>query len=167
MISTMIYLHGGLFLLNSKNNLSSSQFSNIIVCSDHPVSNVGRWKILDNNRIVRRLWQTFIKSHIHAILLPKHTRIWLPTVTNIKVHFSTRLFTHSPNGHWQGDCLSNPRRDQGLLHPDGGRAGVRAGQATIRQAGEVVEVTATAGIVEWLTHAQFCVKSPSWVSLIT
>ena len=63
--------------------------------------------------------------------------------------------------------MSNLRRDQGLLHPDGGRAGVRAGQATLRQAGEVVEVTATAGVVEWLADVQICVKCPSGVSHIT
>ena len=75
--------------------------------------------------------------------------------------------SYSPDGHCQVDCLSNLWCDERLLHHDGGRRGVRTGQATLRQAGEVVEVTAAAGEVERRAHVQFRVKSPSGVCHVT
>ena len=63
--------------------------------------------------------------------------------------------------------MSNLSGDDGLLHPNGGRGGVRAGQATLRKAGEVVEVAAASGEVERRAHVQFCVKSPFGVRLVT
>ena len=57
--------------------------------------------------------------------------------------------------------MTHLRYYAGLRHSDGGRGGVGAGQATLGQAGEVVEVAAASGEVKWLTHVQFCVKCPS------
>ena len=55
----------------------------------------------------------------------------------------------------------------GVAHGDGGRGGVGAGELTLGQAGEVVEVAAAPREVEGATRPGVSVETPSSVSLIT
>ena len=55
----------------------------------------------------------------------------------------------------------------GVAHGDGGRGSVGAGELTLGQAGEVVEVAAAPREVEGATRPGVSVETPSSVSLIT
>ena len=55
----------------------------------------------------------------------------------------------------------------GVAHGDGGRGGVGAGELTLGQAGEVVEVAAAPREVEGATRPGVSVETPSSVSPIT
>ena len=67
---------------------------------------------------------------------------------------------YTPDVHGQGDGLTDLHPHVGLLHHDGGRGGVWTGQATLRQAGEVVEVTPAAREVKWAAHVLLSVIRP-------
>ena len=55
----------------------------------------------------------------------------------------------------------------GVAHGDGGRGGVGAGELTLGQAGEVVDVAAAPREVEGATRPGVSVETPSSVSPIT
>ena len=56
--------------------------------------------------------------------------------------------------------MTHLRYYAGLRHSDGGRGGVGAGQATLGQAGEVVEVAAASGEVK---KCSVLCQMPIWV----